>query len=147
MINPKLLNWDELGMVHCWIYYMIQPGMSSLGNAKLGPPHKIPSDGNIETPDIPTAYIYIHTYILYTYIYIYGSIFWIPRNSWNWRNSHAIILRDPSNVVTLGKSGLWIESPHASDFNLCVCAEANTMNKQNGKKQIVSWPWVNVINH
>lgn len=75
MINPKLLNWDELGMVHCWIYYMIQPGMSSLGNAKLGPPHKIPSDGNIETPDIPTAYIYIHTYILYTYIYNMDQFF------------------------------------------------------------------------
>ena len=44
------------------------------------------------------------------------------------------MLRDPNNVVTLGKSGLWIESPHASDFNLCVCAEANTMNKQNGNK-------------
>ena len=74
MINPKLLNWDELGMVHCWIYYMIQPGMSSLGNAKLGPPHKIPSDGNIETPYIPTAkiYIYIHVHMIYdVYIYIY----------------------------------------------------------------------------
>ena len=74
MINPKLLNWDELGMVHCWIYYIIQPGMSSLGNAKLGPPHKIPSDGNIETPYIPTAkiYIYIHVHMIYdVYIYIY----------------------------------------------------------------------------
>jgi len=77
MINPKLLNWDELGMVHCWIYYIIQPGMSSLGNAKLGPPHKIPSDGNIETPDVPTAniYIYIYMYILYAHIYIY--IIWL----------------------------------------------------------------------
>ena len=75
MINPKLLNWDELGMVHCWIYYIIQPGMSSLGNAKLGPPHKIPSDGNIETPDVPTANIYIYMYILYAHIYNMAQFF------------------------------------------------------------------------